>query len=81
LIFLFLIKNDLISILLSKSPFQSSFKNEPQYGPRSHSSNSNSLWHDLNLGAPVIEPPGLQAFSKSFQFLPFFNLPLITEVR
>ena len=76
-----LTKNDLISILLSNSPFQSSFKNEPQYGPRSYSSNSKSLWHDLNLGAPVIEPPGQQAFSKSIQFLPSFNFPLITEVR
>ena len=81
LIFLFFIINDLISILLSNSPFQSILRKDPQYGPLPYFSISLSLWQDLNFGAPVIEPPGQQAASKSTQLLVFFNFPLITDVR
>ena len=64
-----LITTDLSRILLSRCPSQSLFKNDPQYGPRAIGSSSFNLLQALNLGAPLIDPPGQQAYNRSIHCL------------
>ena len=73
--------NDRIRILLSRMPSQLIFNIEPQYGPLAIRSSSYNLLHALSLGAPVTDPPGQQASSKSTQVLFVLSTPLTTEVR
>ena len=68
-------------ILLSRTPSQFIFNIDPQYGPLAVGSSSYNLLHALSFGAPVTEPPGQHASSKSTQVLFVLSLPLTTEVR